>query len=428
MILHQRFAIAAPMPSLFNPTHYAARKRAEARFSLYGKLALGFSVLMLALLLGNVVLRGTSGFQTTTITLPIVFSDARLNTAHYADVKDIPTGTYLLLMKDALSTLFPGTHEKAEVRELMEMVSTGASSKLRQYLIRHPKALGSHVDMVLPASSNVDQFLKHGDTGKLSVFQHNILRTLQESGRMGSHFNVGFITHADSRLPEQAGFLGAMAGSLLTMVVCFLIAFPMGVASAVYLQEFAPQNCFTDVIEVNISNLAAVPSIVFGLLGLSVYINMAHLPRSAPVVGGLTLALMILPVIIIATRTALGAVPPSIRQAALALGATPLQVVWHHTLPLATPGIMTGTILGLSRALGETAPLLMIGMVAFVADVPTGFADPATVMPVQIYLWATSPESGFVEKTASGIMVLIVLLLAMNAAAIYIRRKFEVRW
>ncbi len=414
--------------SMFSPTHYHKRKRAEARFNWYGKLALGFAVAMLVLLLGNVFVRGTNGFQTAMVTLPVHFSEQRLQAEQHATLEDIPTGNYLLLVKDALANVFPGVSEKAETRELIEMVSSSASAKLRNYLLKHPDAMGETVDIALPAATEVDQFLKHGTDEKFSEFQRNILRTLMTGERLDIRLNPGFFTHADSRLPEQAGFFGAIAGSFFTMVVCFLIAFPIGVAAAVYLQEFAPKNTFTDFVEVNISNLAAVPSIVFGLLGLAVYINVMHLPRSAPVVGGLTLALMMLPVMIIATRTALAAVPPSIRQAALALGATPLQVVWHHTLPLAMPGVMTGTILGLSRAIGETAPLLMIGMVAFVADVPGNFADPATVMPVQVYLWATSPESGFVEKTASGIMVLILLLLAMNAAAIYIRKRFEVRW
>ncbi len=254
------------------------------------------------------------------------------------------------------------------------------------------------------------------------------LKTLQEKGLLRTAFNRTFFMQGDSRSPEQAGFLGAMIGSALTLIVCLLVAFPLGVMTAVYLEEFARKSVFVDLIEVNINNLAAVPSIVFGLLGLAVYINVMGLPRSAPLVGGMTLALMILPVIIIATRAGLSSVPDSIRDAARALGASPLQVVWHHALPLAMPGIMTGTILGMARAIGETAPLLMIGMVAFVADLPTGFTSSATVMPVQIYLWASSPDAGFVEKTAAGILVLLVLLLAMNALAIYLRKKFEVRW
>ncbi len=397
------------------------------RFRAYGVLALGCALLVLVLLLGNIILRGVDGFRQTTVSLPVHFSAQRLEVAPGAPLTGVPTGAYLLLIKDSLLQVFPDEYGTAQMREMMGMVSPAASGYLRRYLLAHPDALGATVTLAVPASRPVDQFLK-SRAGVLSNTQQQMLASLQAGGRVESRFNTGFFTHADSRLPEQAGFFGAIAGAFFTIVVCFMLAFPIGVAAAVYLEEYAPRNRLTEWLEVTISNLAAVPSIVFGLLGLSVYINVMHLPRSAPVVGGLTLALMMLPVMIIATRAALGSVPLSIRHAALALGATPLQAVWHHSLPLAMPGIMTGTILGLSRAVGETAPLLMIGMVAFVADVPSGFADPATVMPVQIYLWATSPESGFVEKTASGILVLILLLLAMNAVAIYIRKRYEVRW
>lgn len=254
------------------------------------------------------------------------------------------------------------------------------------------------------------------------------IEKLSNAGSIRRSFNWRFLTAGDSREPEQAGIRGALIGSLLTMLVTLALCLPIGVAAAVYLEEFAPKNRLTDLIEVNINNLAAVPSIVFGLLGLAVFLNVFGLPRSAPIVGGLVLSLLVLPTIIIASRAALGAVPPSIREAALGVGASHQQAVFHHVLPLALPGILTGTILGIARALGETAPLLMIGMVAFIIEVPKGFTSPATVLPVQIYLWSDLPEAAFQSKTAAAIIVLLVVLLAMNAVAIYLRRKFERKW
>jgi phosphate transport system permease protein len=251
---------------------------------------------------------------------------------------------------------------------------------------------------------------------------------LDAGGRIRSRFNAAFFQRGDSREPELAGIRGAVVGSMLTLLVTLAIAFPLGVAAAVYLEEFAPRNRWTDLIEVNINNLAAVPSIVFGLLGLAVFLNMMLLPRSAPLVGGLTLALMTLPTIIITARAAMQAVPPSIRQAARGLGASQLQVVMHHVIPLAMPGILTGTIIGMARALGETAPLLMIGMVAFIVDVPSGLTDASTVLPVQVYLWADSPERAFVEKVSAAILVLLAFLVAMNGVAIWLRQRFERRW
>jgi phosphate transport system permease protein len=241
-------------------------------------------------------------------------------------------------------------------------------------------------------------------------------------------FNSDFFTKGDSREAESAGIWGAVVGSFYTMIVTLLLSFPLGVAAAVYLEEFAPQNRWTDLIEVNINNLAAVPSIVFGLLGLAVFINFFGLPRSVPLVGGLVLTLMTLPTIIIASRAALKAVPPSIREAALGVGASPLQAITMHVLPLAMPGMLTGTIIGMAQALGESAPLLMIGMVAFIVDIPHGVTDPAAVLPVQIYLWADSPERAFVERTSAAILVLLGFLIVMNALAVLLRKRFERRW
>lgn len=413
--------------------HHRKRQRAERRFALIARSALGLALLALIILLGSIFFRGISGFKRAEIQLSVPVSAELLGLEEGETVQDATASAFLRPVQEALRARFPEVTERTQQRDLYALLSTGAAAELRGAILASPDIMDKNALLWLPASSLVDMALKKRNntqkTGRaLSADQQGWLSQLQRDGATRVVFNTAFFTEADSRQPERAGFLGAMAGSLLTMLVCLALAFPIGVMTAVYLEEFARKSTLVDIIEVNINNLAAVPSIVFGLLGLSVYLNFMHLPRSSAVVGGLTLALMILPVIIIATRSSLRAVPDSIRDAARALGATPLQVVWHHSLPLAMPGVMTGTILGLARAIGETAPLLMIGMVAFVADIPRGFTDPATVMPVQIFLWASSPEAGYVEKTAAGIMLLLILLLSMNALAIYIRRRFEVRW
>jgi len=267
-----------------------------------------------------------------------------------------------------------------------------------------------------------------GALTRVTADQAQWIDSLRAQGLLETRFNTVFFTHGDSREPELAGIWGAVMGSVYTLLVTLLLSFPLGIATAVYLEEFAPRNIWTDIIEVNINNLAAVPSIVFGLLGLAVFLNIAGLPRSAPIVGGLVLTLMTLPIIIIASRSALKSVPPSIRDAALGVGASKMQSVMHHVLPLALPGMLTGTIIGMAHALGETAPLLMIGMVAFIVDIPRGIFDAATVLPVQIYLWSDSPERAFVEKTAAAIIVLLAFLITMNATAVILRKKFERRW
>ena len=299
----------------------------------------------------------------------------------------------------------------------------------------NPDWIGTVRSVSLPASDDIDQLMKGKIDADLPENMRRVsdreiswVRALESNSQIGLTFNTRLFTNADSRDPEVAGILGAAMGSLFALLICFSISFPLGVGAAVYLEEFAPKNKWTDMIEVNINNLAAVPSIIFGLLGLAVFLNTFGLPRSAPLVGGMVLALMTLPTIIIAARAALKAVPPSIREAALGLGASKHQVVWHHVLPLALPGMLTGTIIGMAQALGETAPLLMIGMVAFIADVPTGMTDPATALPVQIYLWADSPERAFTERTSAAIMVLLAFLITMNALAVWLRRKLERRW
>jgi phosphate transport system permease protein len=306
---------------------------------------------------------------------------------------------------------------------------------IRDQVLKDPSIIGQTLDIWVPASDDVDMLMKGHIDPNLPERERRLkdnelawIAQLQDGGLIEKRFNRTFFTAGDSRDPELAGIWGAASGSFFTLVVTLLLSFPIGVSAAVYLEEFAPKNRWTDLIEVNINNLAAVPSIVFGLLGLAVFLNFFGLPRSAPVVGGLVLTLMTLPTIIIAGRASLKSVPPSIREAALGIGASKMQMVSHHVLPLAMPGMLTGTIIGMAQALGETAPLLMIGMVAFIVDIPGGFTDPATVLPVQIYLWADSPERAFLEKTSAAIMILLAFLITMNATAVYLRKRFERRW
>jgi phosphate transport system permease protein len=408
------------------------RKRAEQRFRLYGRLAIAFAATMLVILLSGIIFPGIKGLSQTEIALDIILDESITDTRTLT--KHAP-----LLAKKALLTRFPeAEQDRGTKRKLYQLIaSLAASDAVLEAWKTAPFPLTANDTRTvwIPASDSVDMLMKGriDRTVKeadrpLNDQQIAWADTLDKQGKVRKTFNANFFQSGDSRNPVRAGFLGAMIGSLFTVLTCLLIAFPLGVGSAIYLEEFAPRNRLRDIIEVNINNLAAVPSIVFGLLGLSVYLNFFGLPRSAPLVGGMTLALMILPVIIITTRVALASIPDSIRQAALGLGASPLQAVMHHVLPLAIPGIMTGTILGVARAIGETAPLLMIGMVAFIVDIPHSFLDSATVMPVQIYIWASSPELGFVDKTAAGILLLILLLLALNAVAIYVRKRYERRW
>ncbi|MDX1434697.1 MAG: phosphate ABC transporter permease PstA, partial [Gammaproteobacteria bacterium] len=325
--------------------------------------------------------------------------------------------------------------ERRARRELGAIISPGANFELREKVLAEPALIGTTQRVWLVADDDIDMLMKGHIDRDVPESERRVkdrtvawVEQLEAAGEIEKRFNTTFFTAGDSREPELAGIRGAAVGSFYTLLVTALLAFPLGVATAVYLEEFAPKNRWTDVIEVNINNLAAVPSIVFGLLGLAVFINFFGLPRSAPLVGGLVLTLMTLPTIIIAGRAALKSVPPSIRDAALGMGASKTQTITHHVLPLAMPGMLTGTIIGMAQALGETAPLLMIGMVAFIVDIPGGPLDPSTVLPVQIYLWADSPERAFVERTSAAIMVLLTFLIAMNSLAVILRRRFERRW
>lgn len=407
----------------------AKRYRKERRFRLFGLAAIVASLLFLVLLLGSIGAKGWTAFQQTHIRLDVFFDPAVL------DVKNLATANYANLVKNAVFVLFPEVEGRQDKRLLAKMVSGGAAFELQRMVVSNPELIGTTKSLWVIAKDEVDMFVKGyiprnvpESERRVSDKQIAWIDQLAATGRLEKKFNTIFFQAGDSREPELAGIRGAVMGSLFTLMVTLVLSFPVGVAAAVYLEEFAPQNRWTDLIEVNVNNLAAIPSIVFGLLGLAVFLNFMNLPRSASLVGGLVLTLMTLPTIIIASRASLKSVPPSIREAALGVGASKMQTISHHILPLALPGIMTGTIIGMARALGETAPLLMIGMVAFIVDVPHSFSDPATVLPVQIYLWAGSPERAFIERTSAAIMVLLFILLLMNATAVFLRNKFERRW
>jgi phosphate transport system permease protein len=405
------------------------RYRSEKRFRIYGLSAILISILFLALLFISIIGTGYSAFFRTVVKLDITFEPETVSK------ETLSTADYSGLVKKSLRELFPHVEGRRDKRQLYGLVSSGATFQIRRLAMSDPDVIGKTLPVWVPANDDVDMFMKGEmerdvpqSERRLTDKQLTWIDKLSGEDRIEKRLNTAFFTGGDSREPELAGIWGAVMGSFYTLVVTLLLSFPIGVSAAVYLEEFAPKNKWTDLIEVNINNLAAVPSIVFGLLGLAVFLNFFGLPRSTPLVGGLVLTLMTLPTIIIASRASLKSVPPSIRDAALGIGASKTQMVSHHVLPLAMPGMMTGTIIGMAQALGETAPLLMIGMVAFIVDVPHGFTDPATVLPVQIYLWADSPERAFTALTSAAIMVLLAFLILMNSVAVLLRKKFERRW
>jgi phosphate transport system permease protein len=390
-------------------------------------LAIAFS--MLGILVVSLLLSGYPAFTQTHVTLEFDVTE------EHVSPEDPGAGNYRAVVRDALFELFPEVTDGPAQRALADIVSNGAQYMLRDRVVANPGLIGQTVAMSVPVSDPYDQLAKGGidrDTNEANrrVSDRGIawFDRLAGQGLISKPINWGLLTNADSRFPELAGLKGALLGSFYALLVCFMISFPVGIAAAIYLEEFAPKNRFTDIVEININNLAAVPSVVFGLLALAVLLGWFGLPRSAPLVGGMTLALMTLPTIIIATRAAIKAVPPSIREAALGLGASRHQVVFSHVLPLAMPGIMTGTIIGLAQALGETAPLLLIGMNAFITQAPGGVLDASTALPTQIFIWADSPERGFVSRTSAAICVLLMFLIAMNALAVVLRKRFERRW
>ncbi|WP_244465056.1 phosphate ABC transporter permease PstA [Candidatus Filomicrobium marinum] len=413
------------------------RYAAEWRFKAYGLGALGIALFFLVVLFYSIISQGWTAFLQTNIKL-----DVALNEADFQDAdgqiteQSIRVADYTKMARDALqSTLGLESPTRPEKRDLRGLLSRGVDVQIRSKIESDRSVIGQTVPVWVLANGEVDALIKGSidrntpeERRQLNNKQLAWIDKLIAEGRLEKQFNTGLFTYGASSQPETAGLAVALIGSFFMMLIVALVAVPIGVAAAAYLEEFAPKNTFTDIIEVNINNLAAVPSIVFGLLGLAVFINFMGLPRSASLVGGLVLSLMTLPTVIIATRAAIRAVPPSIREAALGVGASKMQTLFHHVLPLALPGILTGTIIGLVQALGETAPLLMIGLVAFVVDYPTTPLDPATALPVQIYMWASSAERGFVERTMGATIVLLMFLFVMNAAAVYLRRKFERKW
>ncbi|MBL3704048.1 phosphate ABC transporter permease PstA [Sulfitobacter sp. BDSS02] len=425
----------------------AKRNAAEKRFQMYGMIAIGIGLLMLLVLVFTIVRNGAGAFQQTFITLDVQLLEDKLDKNGNRDIEEISkvsTFGYSPLISQALEDKIASANVQTELsgKQLGDILSKSAAATLRDFVLRHPETIGTTVNFEFLASSRVDGYLKGRVTRdsiandkNISVEQLDVVDQLVESGSIEKTFNLSFITGADAsdQRPESAGIGVAMVGSLFMMLVVLALALPIGVAASIYLEEFAPKNWITDIIEVNISNLAAVPSIVFGILGLAVFINYMHLPMSAPLVGGLVLTLMTLPTIIISTRASLKAVPPSIRDAALGVGASKMQSVFHHVLPLAAPGILTGTIIGLAQALGETAPLLLIGMVGFIASnapdsVASGLLSPNSAMPAQIYEWAKRADPAFYERAWGGIIILLLFLITMNTVAVILRRRFERRW
>jgi phosphate transport system permease protein len=399
------------------------------RFRLYGMAAIAAALLALALLFASVVARSLPAFFEHRVRLTIDF-DRELLDADDRAAAGLAQANYGAVLKQALRSAFPEASGRSALRALSALVSVGAPYELRDRLLADPALLGQQHDLWLLLSDEADLWLRGArDASRLSDQQAGWLQQLREEGRTEERFAARFFNSGDSREPELAGIWGALIGSLWTLLVTLGLSLPIGAATALYLEEFAPKNRFTDLIEVNINNLAAVPSVVFGLLGLAVFLGFFGLPRSAPLVGGMVLSLMTLPTIIITTRAALKAVPPSIREAALGVGASKHQVMLHHVLPLALPGILTGTIIGMAQALGETAPLLLIGMNAFIPSVENmGILEPATSLPTQIFSWADSPERGFVSRTSAAILVLLGFLVLMNIIAITLRQMFQRKW
>lgn len=423
------------------------RNRAETRFRAYGLSAIAVGVLMLAVLIFTIVSKGSGAFQQTFLTLSVELSEAKLDkkgNRDLADIKKVSTFGYAPLLKDAFEKLREDGVITSDIKakKMVGLLSKGAVAQMRDAVILDTSLIGNTVTFEFLAASRVDGYLKGrvsrdsiANDKNINAEQLDIVDQLRTAGLLEKRFNLGFITGSDAsdQRPEAAGIGTAMIGSFFMMLVVLVLALPIGVAASIYLEEFAPKNWITDVIEVNIANLAAVPSIVFGILGLAIFINYMHLPNSAPLVGGLVLTLMTLPTVIISTRASLKSVPPSIRDAALGVGASKMQSVFHHVLPLAAPGILTGTVIGLAQALGETAPLLLIGMVGFVASNPPngiteGLMSPNSAMPAQIYEWAKRADPAFYERAWGGIIILLVFLVTMNAIAVILRRRFERRW
>ena len=405
----------------------------EKRFKAYGIISITIALTLLTILFVSIFSQGYTAFQETRIQLPVYFDQEILDPNKTSDWNDIKKANFNGLVKQSIRNLFPEVSGRSNKRKLYKIVSSSAEYQLRNIVSNDLSIIGSKQNIWVLADDDVDMLIKGNINRNLPENERRIddqelmwIEYLESENLIKKVFNKTLFSSGDSSESEQSGILVALLGSFYALLITLVLSFPIGIATAVYLEEFAPKdNKFVDFIEVNINNLAAVPSIIFGLLGLAIFLNFFEMPRSAPLVGGMVLSLMTLPRIIIPARAALKSVPPSIREGALGLGASNVQAVFNHVLPIATPGMLTGTIIGMAQALGESAPLLIIGMVAFIVDIPQGFTDPATTLPVQIYLWADTPERGFVERTAAVIMVLLIFLVLMNSLAIYLRKKFE---
>ena len=423
------------------------RNAAEGRFRLYGIIAIAIGLLMLLVLVTTIIYRGTSAFQQTFITLEVELLEKKLDkkgNRNIDDIKKVSTFGYTPLLATAMQNALKenGIETDLKKKALSGMVSKSAAAQMREYVLADPSVIGTTVEFRFLTNGWIDGYLKGRYTREsvenskfASAAQFDLTDQLAKIGVIEKKFNLDFILGADSsdQRPEAAGIGVAMVGSLYLMLVVLFLSLPLGVAASIYLEEFAKQNIVTDIIEITISNLAAVPSIVFGILGLAIFINYVELPQSTPIVGGLVLTLMTIPTIIISTRASLKSVPPSIRSAALGLGASKMQTVFHHVLPLAAPGILTGTIIGMAQALGESAPLLLIGMIGYIAtnmpgSVAEGLFSPNSAMPAQIYEWAKRADPAFIERAWGGIIILLIFLLTMNTLAVILRRRFERRW
>ena len=410
------------------------RHSAEKRFRFYGLASIFVALLFVLILVQNIFSKGSSAFKKTVIKTEVFYNQELLELKNGASEKDIINADFYEVMIESLIKSFPAKNIDEE-NELIRLFSADAEYEIKKAFLNNNNLIGEKIILDLTASDDIDQLHKGNyprdlpeDRRRISNFQLAIYDNFVKNGKIGKNFNNYYFTKGDSRDPELAGIGGAIVGSIYSILICLLLAFPVAVLASIYLEEFAPKNKITDFIEININNLAAVPSIVYGLLALQILLATIQLPRSTPLVAGITLALMTLPRIIIPCRASLKAVPPSIREGALAVGASKFQSVFHHVVPLAMPGTLSGTIIGLAQALGETAPLILIGMVAFVVDIPSSPIDPSSSLPVQVYLWSESAERGFVEKTSATIMILLTFLMMMNFLAVYLRQKFEKRW
>ena len=410
-----------------------SRQAKEKRFQLYGIFSILIALSLLIILFVSIVSQGYTAFKETRIQLPINFNEEILDPNNTKDWNIVKKANFNKLVKNAVDEIIPGVEGRANKRKLYKLISSSAEYKLRDLVEENIEIIGTKEKIWVLADDDVDMLIKGHIKRDLPESERRIdnqelqwIAILESKKIIKKFFNKTLFTKGDSAESEQSGILGALIGSLFALTITLVLSFPIGIATAVYLEEFAPKNNkFIDFVEVNINNLAAIPSIIFGLLGLAIFLNFFGMPRSAPLVGGLVLSLMTLPTIIISSRAALKSVPPSIKEGALGLGASNVQAVFQHVVPVALPGMFTGTIIGMAQALGESAPLLIIGMVAFIVDIPQTMTDPATALPIQIYLWADTPERGFVERTSAAIMVLLVFLVFMNSLAVYLRKKYE---